>query len=505
MSTALCTPGDYTSVNMLAFCTEYSVHRPGAGVAYRLGPLQGKAAGAIGDLLWRGTLQYKLQPQQLQTVSWAIQSGLRYDQMPKAYQSVIDTVIPDHKNELNGDFFQSMEDSYNTNLAKGTKLPPLQQMLAGTGKSGQLALSADRQRQALLAQNTTDQIKDQTLFAGQDSGVYTPVKAEVGPWTEKIPGVAYLRYQIVGGNLAANNIMQIRILPQAGTAQAASAPTPRSIYEGASVRPVSYVTAVARPAPQAAAPPATSPAGLVSGSIGCAVGQGAQCLIPVPATTECNAPCAGNVQQAQAQTPMATLAITFDGNVVTSPQTVLTGQAVNLGYTVSGGSASGCTWQAVGGIGGFTATTQSSTVKMLAAADFKQPSMKIYWIGPGTETVTLDCNLSPGGQGNVTATFNVQGPTNVKATPVTSGTITTTDTGMKVNVTGKVTCFDEGTAGKQLGLGRWQNKRGNRLYSKRDNAQRLKRRLWMGAAHQLRQLPIFRAQSNARKPELSRP
>jgi hypothetical protein len=115
-------PGDYT-VNMLAFCTEYSVHRPGAGVAYRLGPLQGKAAGAIADLLWRGTLRNNLPPQQLQAVSWGIQSGLRYDQMPKTYQSVIDNVIPDHRNELNGDFFQSMEDSYN-NLAKGTKLPP---------------------------------------------------------------------------------------------------------------------------------------------------------------------------------------------------------------------------------------------------------------------------------------------------------------------------------------------------------------------------------------------
>jgi hypothetical protein len=292
-------PGDYT-INMLAFCTEYSVHRPGAGVAYRLGPLQGKAAGAIADLLWRGTLQKNLPPQQLQAVSWGIQSGLRYDQMPKTYQSVIDNVIPDHKNELNGDFFQGMEDSYN-NLAKGSKLPPLQQMLAGMGKSGQLALSADRQRQALLKQNTTDQIKEQTLFAGQESGVYTPVKAEEGPWTEKIPGVAYLRYQIMGGNLARNNIMQIRILPEAGGGQRAGAAVPRSISAGFFAKPASYVSAAARPSPQTATPAATSPHSLISGSIGCAVGQGAQCLIPVPATTECTAPCVGHVQQAQGQ------------------------------------------------------------------------------------------------------------------------------------------------------------------------------------------------------------
>lgn len=304
-------PGDYT-VNMLAFCTEYSVHRPGAGVAYRLGPLQGKAAAAIGDLLWRGTLQKNLPPQQLQAVSWAIQSGLRYDQMPKTYQSVIDNVIPDRRNELNGDFFQSLEDSYN-NLAKGTKLPPLQQMLGGMGKPGQLALSADRQRQALLKQNTTDQIKEQTLFAGQESGVYTPVRAEEGPWTEKIPGVAYLRYQIAGGTMARNNLMQIRILPQARRGQTANDfghrpsgslfPAPRLLYAGIVAKPVSFLPSAATPAPapQTETPPATSPESLISGSIGCAVGQGAQCLIPVPATTECVTPCMGHVQTTQGQ------------------------------------------------------------------------------------------------------------------------------------------------------------------------------------------------------------
>ena len=44
-------PGDYT-INTLDFCSEYSVHEPGAGVAYVLGPYEGKAAGAIGALIW---------------------------------------------------------------------------------------------------------------------------------------------------------------------------------------------------------------------------------------------------------------------------------------------------------------------------------------------------------------------------------------------------------------------------------------------------------------------
>jgi FecR protein len=266
-------PGDY-AINMVAFCTEYSVHRPGAGIAYRLGPLQGRAAGAIGALLWRGTIQKGKSPQQLQAVSWAIQSGLRYAQMPKTYQAVIDEVIPDHKNELNGDFMQSTEDSYAA-YAKTAKLPPLEQMLAKMGKPGELALSARKQRDALLRQNTSDQIKEQTLFAGQEAGVYTPVKAEEGPWSERIPGVAYLRYQIVGGNMAGNNIMQIRIVGQGG-AVARRNLTPRLVYASFAAGPVPETPAISSVTPQA----------LFGNSIGCAVGQGAQCLIPVPTLSQ---------------------------------------------------------------------------------------------------------------------------------------------------------------------------------------------------------------------------
>ncbi len=89
-------PGDYT-INTLDFCSEYSVHVPGAGVAYVLGPYEGKAAGAIGALIWRGTVQYSINPNSLQAISWAIQSGLTYSQMPKSYQAIVDQVIPDFK------------------------------------------------------------------------------------------------------------------------------------------------------------------------------------------------------------------------------------------------------------------------------------------------------------------------------------------------------------------------------------------------------------------------
>jgi hypothetical protein len=295
-------PGDY-SIQTLAFCSEYSVHRPGAGVAYVIGPLEGKAAGAIGALYWRGTVQYHLAPQQLITVGWAIQSGLTYAQMPKSYQAIIDRVIPDLKNELNGDFFQGLENTYQT-YAKTLSLPPLDTVLAKMGKPGELALSAERQRAILLRQNTNDQLKDQTLFQGQESSVYTPVKAENGPWTVRNPEVAYLKLNIVGGHLASNNQMLIRILPMPSS-QASLAPGPMLVRAAYQAQPSSGAT------------PTLS--NLLDGSIGYSQGQGAQALAQVPVVSGQAPPPPPQQSIAHLKTLQGTATITHNG--VTSPLT----------------------------------------------------------------------------------------------------------------------------------------------------------------------------------------
>lgn len=298
-------PGDY-SIQTIAFCSEYSVHRPGAGVAYVLGPLEGKAAGAIGALYWRGTVQYHIAPQQLLTVGWAIQSGLTYAQMPKTYEAIIDQVIPDLKNELNGDFFQSLENTYQT-YAKTLSLPPLDQVLAKMGEPGQLALSAERQRAILLAQDTNDQLKDQTLFQGQESGIYTPVKAESGPWTERIPGVAYIKLNIVGGNLANNNQLLIRILPTAPN-QALLARSPRLVRAGYHEQ-----------TPSSSQGLLGTLVDLLEGIIGYSQGQGAQALAQVPVVSGQPPPPPPQQSIAKLLALEGTATITHNG--VTSPLT----------------------------------------------------------------------------------------------------------------------------------------------------------------------------------------
>src|SRR5580658_3182359 len=266
-------PGDYT-INTLDFCSQYSIHQPGAGLAYVLGPYEGKAAGAIGALIWRGTEQYGINPNSLQAVSWAIQSGLTYDQMPKSYQAIVDRVIPDYKSEITGDFVTNLESTYNS-LAKAASLPPLDTILAKLGAPGQLALDAERQRQILTAQNTNDQIMQQTLFQGQESGIYTPVKVENGPWTERVAGQVYMKLLIAGGNMTTTNVMQIRVMPSPTANARVQVGGPRQDSGAPRLVQASYGGAQVTPAMDNAPITLTS---IMEGLLGYAVGQGAQAL-----------------------------------------------------------------------------------------------------------------------------------------------------------------------------------------------------------------------------------
>ena len=99
------------------FCSEYSIHRPGAGTAYVLAPARGTAAKAISTLLWRGMLTWH-KPQELQSASWAIQGSGDYNKIPPSYKRLVDELIPDMKNQVNGQAFADIEDGFQGKVNK---------------------------------------------------------------------------------------------------------------------------------------------------------------------------------------------------------------------------------------------------------------------------------------------------------------------------------------------------------------------------------------------------
>ena len=229
-------PGDYV-LPMTFFCSEYSIHRPGAGTAYVLAPARGTSARAISTLLWRGMLAgYK--PQDLQSVSWAIQGSVPYSNMPPAYRTTIDQLIPDMKNQVNGQAFLDIEDGFQGKVNRFTRKVN-QGMTKATGGYVKFDLKVDLElndsftrlgrlgRSALDGEHIADIVQDLTLsdaqrqtalYAGQGSQA-PPLPAANGPWSVIVPGVAYMRFTVHGGNLQGDNVMQVRILkPGAGRA-----------------------------------------------------------------------------------------------------------------------------------------------------------------------------------------------------------------------------------------------------------------------------------------------
>ena len=223
-------PGDYV-LPMTFFCSEYSVHRGGNGIAYQLGPAQGTAAKAISTLLWRGMLTGH-KPQELQSVSWAIQGSVAYDKMPPKYRALVDQLIPEMKNQVNGQAFADIEDGFQGKVNKITKKisegigkgtggfvhadikvdVELNQSFKRLGQVGRSALDGEKLNTIFTAAFPSDEARDQALYAGQGQQT-AALPAANGPWSVKVPGVAYMRFIVHGGNLQGDNVMQIRILP----------------------------------------------------------------------------------------------------------------------------------------------------------------------------------------------------------------------------------------------------------------------------------------------------
>jgi hypothetical protein len=223
--------GDY-EIPVYAYAMDSSLPRPGGGVAYQLGALRGRAAEAISTLFWRGQLA-NVNPTLIAVTALNIQSGVTYAHLPPGCQKTVELLIPDMKDQLTGDYIETLEQTY-AKLGRFYPLPALPDLLAQMGPNGKTALVAMSQQRKLQRQALDDQRRDEVLVAGQESGVYAPVQAEVGPWTERVPGIAYMRLKIVAGPMGVNTL-QMRVLA-ASTASAATPPTLMSLF-GAKARP----------------------------------------------------------------------------------------------------------------------------------------------------------------------------------------------------------------------------------------------------------------------------
>lgn len=281
-------PGDYT-IPVLAFCNEYSIHQPGSGTAYALAPLRGSKANAVAALLWRGTLQRLATPGQLQGVVWSIEAGIPYANMPPDYQQLITKIIPEYSAGLQGDAVERLDLNYQTAVKGlgflGRAAPPtLEAAATNLGPLGRAVLSLENTRGVLLTDFRQGQKRDQVLFAGQGSRL-PPVPAANAPWSTIVPGQVYTRFTYTSGNLASDNILELRVLPGAAPTRSTSTML-ATLVSDAPAQSAGDASA-ASVGSALRAPDATNQTG--TGSVAYSQGgTGAQALTTVP-VTECDA------------------------------------------------------------------------------------------------------------------------------------------------------------------------------------------------------------------------
>ena len=234
-------PGDYL-VPVLPFCTQYSVHRPGRGTATVLAPITGTQAQTLGNLIWKG-IQAGRPIDEIQTTSWKVQGGVPYSQMSKESQADMDAFAPGGRASLEQGFAidTPVRQLYNDIVvnprkyileykhAKGIKFPPdiaipsikltvpsFDQVVAQLGPVGHAYVQAEVDQRAILQQSTDQQHQQENLLLHQ-APTDPPLPPSEGPWTVRVPNVAYMRFIVQSGWGKTDNVMQIRILPKAGS------------------------------------------------------------------------------------------------------------------------------------------------------------------------------------------------------------------------------------------------------------------------------------------------
>ncbi len=367
-------PGDY-AVPVTGYCTQYSIHAPGRGLGYKLARVQGTKAAAISALLVQGNLQ-NISPYTLNADAWRIQAGVPLRQWSSEDQALVHRLIPHHEKELQGDFLQQLQATYDDKSVikfLGMKkripgIPSFEALIGQMGDVGKTVMRMEAARQILTNKTVSAERLPDMLFEPQGDGLprVLPPSSDPSPspWAEVQPGV-YARYTILDGNMG-RNLYEFRVTPDA-VRQAKAAP------DGAAMPHL--MTVASGPAPSAASGPTLGQItgmGDASGegaslNIGYSIGQGAQALIAVPILS-----LPDNTNTA----PENTCTIS---NVTFSPENKITlGVPVTFTANVNGmPSGSKITWSGSG-------------VPSGAAGD----SIAVTYNTLGSQTVTASCGAS---------------------------------------------------------------------------------------------------------------
>lgn len=202
-------PGDY-EIPVHYYCTKvYTLN--GAGNRYRLARLNGKMSNVLSTLYQRASLN-KVPIQDVQVLSWSIQSGVSYDNLSSSSKQLVNQLIPDYRQQLEGSFTDKTIKYWNS-LSRATSLPSLDATLNQLGDVGTFTRSLFRAREEIINTNFSYRSLANSFVIPQD--VNLPGGIETTPWSQ-VNEQIYLRFIAPKGALN-DGVAQVRIVGRSQT------------------------------------------------------------------------------------------------------------------------------------------------------------------------------------------------------------------------------------------------------------------------------------------------
>jgi hypothetical protein len=214
--TVALSPGDY-EFPVDVFCMRVHAGSPSA-YRYVVAPLHGSAADIVTALNAR-IPSYRIDHHVLQVLSWDIQAGMAYDGMGKDQRAAVDKIIPDFRGRLSGDVYERIHDQYTRVAQNVPGMPSFEDALSRLGTVGTSVLALQKIRQELANPPPTfDALARALVPSLPGTGGAHPALASTSavPWSRYSTRV-YVRF-VTAGNYSTPGTYQVRVLPEAATA-----------------------------------------------------------------------------------------------------------------------------------------------------------------------------------------------------------------------------------------------------------------------------------------------
>ena len=208
--TVLLPPGDYAFPTTV-FCTSWyqgNIHRGYAGHRglWLLSPLRGSRADVLASMYARAGAR-GVSFGDVQTLSWALQAGMKYDQFPLRSKQLVDQLIPDFKSRLMESFPEQTQDQWNKIASTIPNVPSFDSAVGSTGAVGQTILDMRNVSNAIIA--NADNFDALSHALAPPGGEPDDPNAPDPPWSVVSTGV-YERL-ITLGYLGSSATLQVRV------------------------------------------------------------------------------------------------------------------------------------------------------------------------------------------------------------------------------------------------------------------------------------------------------